>query len=1490
MRALILLAIVLLPLLGLKTPAPAAGEHWNAADRGQKVGDLAPGRRIPTLTAETLYADWCKQQVTRWEKDHPALPPAEAYAKHAAASPTDAELRADFPRHIVPFARVRSGKADPAKTDAALATYCPLCGSWGFGLTYDGWYHATTNCCKAELWGREQDMPANYALRPTEKIAFQHLDDTMYEAPGTVFRDQEGVEWELFIRAMMDYRRWLQQDCDLVRRFGLAFMESADPLYAHKIAIILDQVADTYYGLPLAKGNTLATYEGKPLTRAAWLTVPKPGIFETTPLGAWGRRIPFSSPGWLNMLDEHIWVEPFGRVRHHPAFKAVSQKLYGDPEALDRKIMTKLIADLVLMFKTAFSQKLLTNYQEANYVDMWLLGILAGDKTLLDFAGPAQEVAMYNHTYQDGLNGEGAPNYMAMPGGYFYPFLADPKGWLQYYPKFLEDHPFYFAANAELRKLTTVRGLQVEFGDQHELAFPSLLVTPAAVRAAERIGSRNWAGYGVGIMRIGGPGHRQEMCLTYTRASLHNAQDALGLDCWVDGIPVLRRGGYSAYWSNARLQWDRPEFQALRQMDYPKEIAEGGWPPDNWSWNYSHSPLCQGNLTIDEVGVGAGWDDNRGYGEVITYKGGEAAGEPGSGFQVIDVLDHYSWARRDKKIEDFRRCVIGVEGPDGRPYAVDLLTCEGEGRQALYQSAFADPVEEQLPPVKGQAESLKTLYFGDQKVDDSPENQAFAHTREVKTLAAPDKPWSVTWKNDLGLYGPRDPGGKPYQRPWPGDVGKVRMRLIGLPQTGGGQTDLVRAKGPWIGWLRQPLPGGAKADGNVAFMDARDFVIERRLPAQGPAEARPLRVDSLYVRIMEGYREGEQSVIKSVTRLQATDAGPANSRPLQRKLVALKIEFIDGHTDTVIHQSEAGKVKLPDGTETDARYALLRQDKAGKVTGSEVVRGTYLRAGAFGVNLTGEFGGEIVDVIGDLTGTRQESALIVKPDKPWPVGTDLHDRQLLVRYESELRHPGNEGWRVDKVTALPGGLVRVDVQDHAPFIVSWHQVTVLPTDQPNVIKTWRPMVDHGNNPWYNGLKLWFPERGKLYTIKNVNRVGGGYGGDTVELVEQVDLAAEGLKVGDWYVIYGVQPGLRVNVANDFSFRQEPAQGWTQYGMRATGAFTLKAPETAGALSYRAGGGDWQTATQGKQSFTAEETQGQTVRLLVGKPAWLNLNDPDAPAVALTLDGRELAAEQARDQGWIDAPKVLVVTFKDAANPLNVGGVQATFNGRRLDGGPADSRPLLKATAADGDKTLRVEINLQQALGAEMESRKHLVEVTVADKSVDRRATTATLSFMVRVPLEADAIYLSDLKPVKSFAHGGLMNDRDYIGNPAQIAGRLYPKCITLCPEPSAEGEHGQAVYAVPGDKGELTLVAEVGISSSAAGSGSVEFLVQVGDTADGEWTTLFRSPVLRGGMEPIAINLPLQGAKFVRLYTTSAGDGINSDHALWGSVRFKAVK
>jgi hypothetical protein len=328
--------------------------------------------------------------------------------------------------------------------------------------------------------------------------------------------------------------------------------------------------------------------------------------------------------------------------------------------------------------------------------------------------------------------------------------------------------------------------------------------------------------------------------------------------------------------------------------------------------------------------------------------------------------------------------------------------------------------------------------------------------------------------------------------------------------------------------VQQRLPQDQQVYGYVAFEGARDYLIESR---QAPAGVAAL--DSFYVHVLEGYREGEPSAIKSVEALPVTSTGgPA------RRLLALKLEMSAGHSDTVIYQSEAGSISLPDGTETDARYALLRRDAAGEVLAAETCRGTYLTSGEFNAQLPGDYTGTLVDMSGDLTGTRQESALILRPDGRWPLGTALRGKQILVRVESPLRAACNEGYRVDKVSTLPGGLIRVDLQDAAPLAVSWHEVKILPADRPNVLRTNRPLVDHSNSPWYAGMKAWFPERGQTFTIKQTNAVGGGYGGDLVEMAGEVNLAAEGIREGDWFVVYALQPGQRVTVAGDFSRTRE----------------------------------------------------------------------------------------------------------------------------------------------------------------------------------------------------------------------------------------------------------------------------------------------------------------------------------------------------------------
>jgi len=1450
------------------------GGYWNAPDRGEKAMRIRPGAQTPDLTPETLLADWTAAQVQRWMQEHPDWDAPSAAVQYAQTAPTDAELQADFPRHVAPFARVRSGEVDAQTRQNAMFSYCPFCGSRTMSLTFDGnnpYGHATTTCCGTHLYADEADYPGDYALPVTETVRFLHLDDSWYEAPCAVYEDADGVVWELFIPTIFDHKRWIEQGCALVKRYGAEFEKTADPLYAHKIAVILDRAADTYYELPLCYLNELADgKDGEPVTRAEWESVPRPAIFEVSYLGPWNRRTPIGNRGWLNMLDEHIWVEPFALVRHHPAFRHYSQQTYGDPAALDLKVRRKLLRELSLMFQSVFAQKLLHNYQEANYTDMWLLGMLIPDRTLIDFAGPCQELSMYNHSYQDGMNGEGAPNYMHMPGGYYFPFLADPDGWLRYQPNFLEENPFYEAASSEMFRTRTARGLYLEFGDQHQYAFDGRLVTdPAQVRERERIGSRNWPGYGVGLLRVGGPGHRQEVSLDYTRATLHNARDALSMQCWVDGVPVLRKGGYSAHWHNVPIDWDRPEYQALREMDYPREIqsCEAGF--SSWSWVWSHSAQCQNAAMVNETPTGAGWGDNRGYGECVTFKGGEQAGTPGSGFQVLDVRDHYSFARVEQPVTRFRRTMIGVEGPDGRPYVLDLLRLAGGERHALYTTARAERAGENLPAVADRAADLGEVFLGEAYDDDDEQHRNFRLITSVERLAEPERTWDLTWAADYAAYAPRDPQGREFRRPLDEGVGDVRLRLLGLTDPDG-ETELIRGKAPWVTWIRQLVPGGHHVNGNLAFKDARDMLVESR---QAAADG---DLDSLFAHVLEGYRAGEQSAIESMEPLEVTreDEGEA-------PVVALELTMAGGHTDTVLYQAQPGEVRLPDGTETDARYALVRRDADGQVTHVDACRGTSLRAGEFEAAMPGDFTGTIVDVIGDLTGTRRESALIIRPDAPWPGGENLRDKQLLVRVESDLRDPCNEGYRIASVSAMPGGLVRVDVQDHATFAESWHEVKVLPEDRPNVIRTDRPMVGHGDTPWYNGMSLWFPKHGKTFEIANVNEVGGGYGGDAVTLRGEVDVAAEGIEVGDWYVIHAIRPGLQVTVPNDLCWREEPAQAWRQYALHATGDVTVMAPATGESSFYRLGDGAWEEAPDGRTSFSGAEMGAEWAAIIVGKPDWLDLDDDEAPVLErIVVDGEALTAEEAADLGWIDTPRRAQLTFRDAANPIDIKSLSVMLDGAAVG---ADDVTLREE---DDGRALSVAIDLAAHVD-DAQPQRHRLLVTVSDSSIARHEASATLTWIARVALDEDATWLSDLKPVRSFAHGGLILDRDYGGETSEMGDRMYPKSVMICPEPGLGGTFGEVVYELPEAQRPATLVADVGLENMTAGRGSVVFKVQVADSVEGPWETLHESPVMRGGQPPERIEVPLGDAPFLRLYTTDAGDGINSDHALWGNARLK---
>lgn len=1208
------LLLVAFALLASQSDIVAADNRffWKDPERVRKVMALIPGHGVSMPSPEIFLRKWTEEQVARWDKANLKIDLENPYKSFITTNPTDQQITAFVPDHISPFAIVLEGKPDPEKAANALINYCPLCGVRGrLMVDPSNPYHATSSCCRQDFYERQEDYPPNYKFRPNSVARFQHLDDTVKEVPGYIFTDAQGVKWQLFFGTVIALERW-HRVASITLDFLNNFRETGNPLYVHKLAVLLDKVADVYYSLPFSFKNELASDSaGKPLTRAAWEAIPRPVMYGSA-LGpssnncfGWNRRLPNFNRGWVFQARECIWVEPFARVRHHPAFKYYSQKKYGDPEALDRKIMSKLMRDLGLLFK---SFKLESDYQDGSYADLMILAILLKDKFLFNFAAGHQECVLYNHHYQDGMNGEGAPNYMDMLRGY-YNYMANSKGWFEFDPDFLKRNPFFKSASIQLKNLYTVRGLPLEFGDQHIYAFDGRFLTDTdQVRKREAIPSMNWPGYGIGILRVGGPGHLQEVFMTYDRVSLHGASDKLGIECWVDGVPVMREGGYANPWNSVPLDAVQPEAKSLKALPYPRPIFDIRPVPGNpfGAKHWVHGLMAHNTVAVNEFGTGTGGSDNEGMGELITFKGGEPRSEPGSRFQVLDVRDLYSFERYSAalsggngiKVKEARRTLLAIEGPDGRPYVVDIIRFEGGQRHTLYQSAWADRVAEQLPAVTAiEADMARYLEkLRGPNAGKLPLRSSYEEIKKVEVRREAPKSWELTWKTDYAAYAPRHPDGRRRTDHLPAGIGQVRLRLMGLGNDGQlgqtGKTTLLTAKGPWVAIIDQPLPDGRSAYGNVGFRDALDYLIESRTTTG----AEPLK--SVYLHILEGYREGEESAIKRVQWLPFSSGVQAPEGAF-----ALKLDLAAGHTDTVLFQPQPAKVCFEDGFTTDAGYALMRRGAQGQVTEVHLVRGTTLEWGQFSVRTQGQFRGTVVDLIGDLTGTRQESALIIRPDEPWPAGKALAGRQMLIHTICNY----DEGFTIEKVTKQADGLLRVDLAGHPPFSTGWYQVARLDPQQPNALKSNRQLWAGINTPYWWGAKAWFPELDKTFTIKRTRSDR-----ETLEVVAgEKSLATEGVKIGDWFTIYAIEPGVRVSVPGDFSWRREVINGGpvVRHILRATGTVSLSIPDEKGDLWARVGDGDYKRipvvkdAKLSTMKFTldGEEMAGHVVVIIANKP-------------------------------------------------------------------------------------------------------------------------------------------------------------------------------------------------------------------------------------------------------------------------------------------------
>ncbi len=200
----------------------------------------------------------------------------------------------------------------------------------------------------------------------------------------------------------------------------------------------------------------------------------------------------------------------------------------------------------------------------------------------------------------------------------------------------------------------------------------------------------------------------------------------------------------------------------------------------------------------------------------------------------------------------------------------------------------------------------------------------------------------------------------------------------------------------------------------------------------------------------------------------------------------------------------------------------------------------------------------------------------------------------------------------------------------------------------------------------------------------------------------------------------------------------------------------------------------------------------------------------------------------------------------------------------------------------------------------VQSRLYTGEVKLTETTVVRAAAfmpgqgeegcsaTVQETFTAARPGPDGGIHLSDLQPGDSLIHGGLKKDCNYTGGPLVIGEVAFAKGLTTHTKAAAEGGRSFVTYPLKtGLAGATRFSAQVGIEDSAGKEGSVVFIVEL--LRRGTWERVYESPVIRSGQEgvPVAVDVDITGAEALRLATTDAGDGINSDHAAWGNARVR---
>ena len=198
----------------------------------------------------------------------------------------------------------------------------------------------------------------------------------------------------------------------------------------------------------------------------------------------------------------------------------------------------------------------------------------------------------------------------------------------------------------------------------------------------------------------------------------------------------------------------------------------------------------------------------------------------------------------------------------------------------------------------------------------------------------------------------------------------------------------------------------------------------------------------------------------------------------------------------------------------------------------------------------------------------------------------------------------------------------------------------------------------------------------------------------------------------------------------------------RYQIRTANTLTISLPigDVQGEHMYQDGAGKWLKLpnakfADGTLTFTLspEQLREGSTTLLVGKPAWLDLNDDAPPAIAKALvDGKPVERSGEISLGWIDQPPLrFEIHVADQRNPLDPESVRAVVNGKDLR---PDGKALRYEVATADTKKARLVCAIPELM-RDVPQGTTRITLECDDYAPDGRRASITLLFTVTRPPE-----------------------------------------------------------------------------------------------------------------------------------------------------------